>query len=279
MDTISKWLEAFVNSTAWEMTPPKAYGVFHLSFTFIGIALCLLIAWLLRKVSEKGNRIFLFSMGMFLILAEAYKQVFYYYHMEDHRYNFGIFPFHLCSIPMYLCLIMPFLKPGKILDAMYSFITTFGLLGGFMAFIEPSGIVHGHVTLTLHAFIWHMCLILIGFYLIMSGRFAKTWKDYGVAVIVFVILCGIALGINFSLWDVSNGDINMFFVGPRESSLIVFDQISKNFGWYVSTILYIPTVCVGAMIVFLPVHFYVKKKSKKAVVPENETVDQSKNNE
>ncbi len=262
MDSLSDCLDRFVEFTAWEMTKPKAYGPFHLIFTFAGVSLLLLLAWKLRNISERGNKILLISVSSFLIITEVYKQLFYYFHMENEEYNFGIFPFHLCSVPMYLCLIAALIKPGKIRDGMYSFMTTFNLLGGIMAFIEPSGIVHGHLTLTIHAFLWHLTLIFVGAYLLMSGRYAKTNKDYWGAVATFVVLCVIAFCINLSLWEVSDGGINMFFVGPRNSSLIVFKQISERFGWYVSTVLYIPTVCLGAYLVFLPAHLRYKKKLK-----------------
>ncbi|MBQ7378940.1 MAG: YwaF family protein [Clostridia bacterium] len=260
MQFIDAFLEQFIEMTAWEMTKPKAYGPFHLIFTFVGLAISLFAAYKLRHTGEKGNRAVLLFSGLFLMLTEVYKQLFYFYHMEDHAYNWGIFPFQLCSVPMYLCVIAAFLRPGKLRDGMYGFMTTFNLLGGIMAFIEPSGIVHGHWTLTIHAFVWHMMLIFIGAYLIASGRFAKTWKDYRSAAITFLALAALAFCINCVFWKISEGNINMFFVGPRNSSLIVFKQISEAAGWYVSTILYLPTVCLGALIVFLPAHFYAKKK-------------------
>ena len=270
MNEISLAIDRFMDLTAWEMTPPRAYGPFHLIFTFVGIALCIFLAYKLRNLSERGHRILMFCVGLTLLIFEVYKQLFHYYHINDHEYNFGIFPFHLCSVPMYLCLIVPFLKKGKLQSGIYGFMTTFNLLGGIMTFIEPSGITLDHLTLTLHAFIWHMSLIFIGFYLIASGRFAKTSKDYWSAAVTFVVLCGVAFIINLSLWEVSDGGINMFFVGPRNSSLAVFKQISEAAGWYVSTLLYIPAVCAGAYLLYLPAHLYAKKKGMIGEVNESQ---------
>ncbi len=254
------WLESFINATAWGMEKPAAYGAFHLTFTFVGIAVCIIAAYLLRNVGERENRITLISVGVFLAITEIYKQLFYYYHIGQGSYQWWIFPFQLCSVPMYLCIIAPLLKSGKIQSGMYNFMTTFNLLGGLMAFIEPSGIVHEYWTLTLHAFVWHMSLIFVGFYLIASGRFAKTGKDFTYAVYTFLGLCVIAFCINLVFWKASAGDINMFYVGPRNSPLLVFKTISQKLGWYISTMLYIPTVCLGAFIIYLPAHFYAKKK-------------------
>ena len=254
------WLESFIRSTAWGMEKPPAYGAFHLTFTFVGIALCILAAYLLRRSGDKANKIVLVSVGAFLMITEVYKQLFYYYYIGNGSYQWWIFPFQLCSVPMYLCVIAPFLKKGRIQIGMYNFMTTFNLLGGLMAFIEPSGIVHEYWTLTIHAFLWHMLLIFVGFYLIASGRFAKTKKDYLYAVMTFLCLCVVAFIINLIFWKVSAGDINMFYVGPRNSPLLIFETISEKLGWYVSTVLYIPTVCLGAFLIYLPAHFYAKKK-------------------
>lgn len=258
------WLDSFMDMTAWEITKPRAYGPFHLIFTFVGIALCAFLAWRLRKVGEKGNKIVLLSVGIFLMLTEIYKQFFYFYHMENNEYAFWIFPFQLCSVPMYLCIIAALIKRGSVQTGMYSFMTTFNLLGGIMAFIEPSGIIHSHLTLLLHAFVWHLSLIFIGFYLIASGRCAKTKRDFKYAVLTFLALCVLAFVINLILWKPSGGDINMFFIGPKNSSLAVFKWIAENFGWYVSTLLYIPSVCLGAYLIFLPVKIYYKKKADKS---------------
>ena len=167
---------------------------------------------------------------------------------------------------MYLCIIAPLLRPGRMQREMYGFMTSYNLLGGLMALIEPSGIVHPYWTLTLHAFIWHISLVFIGLYLLASGRGGTDMKDYKGSTKIFLVLCGVAFAINLLLRGISNGTVNMFFVGPSNSSLAVFKQISENFGWYVSTALYIPTVCLGAYLVFLPFHLYGKKKAAKAAL-------------
>ena len=256
------FLKHFIEATAWTMEKPKAYGAFHLIFTFVGLAVCILLAYVLRKTGKRGNRIVLTSVGVFLLLTEIYKQLFYYYHIGEGSYQWWIFPFQLCSVPMYLCLIAPWLKEGKVQAAMYHFMTTFNLLGGIMAFAEPSGIIHGYWTLTLHAFVWHMMLIFVGLYLIASGRGAKTVKDYLSSVVLFLVLAVIAFVINLLFWDVSGGTIKMFYVGPAISPLAVFKDIATNCGWYVNTPIYLVAVSLGAYLIFLPVYLWERRKEK-----------------
>ncbi len=262
MDAI---LDNFMRLTAWSMEKPPAYGLFHLSFAFIGFALSVFLAWKLRKLGDKGNRILLMSCGIFLLISEVYKQLFYYYYIGNRSYQWWIFPFQLCSVPMYLCLIAPCLKAGKVQQGMYNFMMTFNLLGGLMAFIEPSGIVHEYWTLTLHAFIWHMLLVFVGLYLGFSNRGGKTMKDYRLAIITFLALCVIAFTLNLCLAGVSQGSVNNFYIGPSLSPLAIFKDIAKNFGWYICTILYIPVVSLGAFLLFLPFHLHHKKKQLQQV--------------
>lgn len=262
MDT---FLRDMIEATAWEMEKPKAYGPFHLIFTFVGFALCLLLAWKLRKLGEKGSRRLLLGIGIFLIVTEIYKQLFYYYHIGGGSYQWWIFPFQLCSIPMYFCVIAPLLKKGRISHAMLCFMTTFNLLGGAISFAEPSGLLHEYLTLTLHAFLWHMSLVFIGFFLIASGRGARTLRDYRLAAITFFVLAAVAFCINLCLFDVSGGTVNMFYVGPLNSPLAVFKQISEAAGWYVNTPIYIAALCIGAFLVFLPRYLWERRRARRNI--------------
>lgn len=238
----------FISFTAWPMEPPKAYGVFHLSFMLVGFALCGILAWRLRNV-RRGGYIIL-GCGLFLALTEVYKQLFHCAYLWDGEYNWGIFPFHLCSVPMYLGIIAPLLRPGRLQKAMYSFMGCFNLLGGAISFFEPSGLIHSYWTLTLHAFIWHMMLVFMGLFLCFSGLAGRETKDFKAAMQMLMVLSVIAFGFNLAFRDLSDGALNCFFIGPSDSPIIVFDFISEHFGWYTSTLIYLPALCLGAYILF-----------------------------
>ena len=159
--------------------------------------------------------------------------------MMDNCYSWGDFPFQLCSIPMYMCLIAPWLKPGKLQRGMYSFMVLYNLLGGAISFTEPSGLLHGHWFLTLHACIWHMLLVFVGLFICFSKRGGNQKADYWGATWTFIALCGIAFGLNCFVQFGLGESMNMFFVGPGNSPIIVFKQVSEWFGWYINTPIYI----------------------------------------
>lgn len=243
-------LEKLMAATAWQMEPVKAYGPFHICFALLGFALCAFVAWRLRGLGEKGGRRLILAVGIFLALTEVYKQLFYCTYLWDGEYNWGIFPFHLCSVPMYLCLIAPLLRPGGLQKAMYSFMGCYNLLGGAISFAEPSGLIHSYWTLTLHAFVWHMMLVFVGLFLCFSGRAGREKADHKAATRMFLCLCAVAFGINLAFWRLSGGEINAFFIGPANSPIVVFETIAEHLGWYTATAVYIPAVCLGAYMIF-----------------------------
>ena len=253
-------LDSFFESISWSMEKPPSYGVFHILFTLIGFTACALSSWKLRHVTNKTAGRILFGCGLFLTVSEVFKQLFYYFVMMDNCYSWGDFPFQLCSIPMYMCLIVPWMRPGKLQRSLCSFMVLYNLLGGAISFTEPSGLLHGHWFLTMHACIWHMLLVFVGLFICLSGRGGNEKGDYKDATGIFLCLCGIAFALNCIVQYGLDKNMNMFFVGPGNSPIIVFKQFSEWFGWYVNTPIYIFAVCLGAYLVFTLIYWLQHKK-------------------
>ncbi len=252
-------LEQFFDSISWTMTPPPAYGLFHILYTLIGFALCGFVAWKLRHVGERVIGWLLFGCGVFLSATEVCKQFFYYYVINDHAYAWGDFPFQLCSIPMYMCLVAPWLKKGKVQRGMYSFMVLYNLLGGAISFAEPSGLLHGYWFLTVHALMWHMILVFIGLLICFARMGGNEKTDYRYGLFTFLSLCAIAFGLNCFVQFVLGKQMNMFFVGPGNSPLAVFSTFSEILGWYLNTPIYIFAVSLGAYIVFT-INYFAQNK-------------------
>ena len=243
-------IEKMMHAIAAEMTPPPAYGTFHIILIIVGMTLCISLAWLCRNFDEKKNKILLLCFAGVLIASEVFKQLFLFYVIEDNSICWGELPFQMCSMPMYLCPIAVFCWNERVKRAIYSFRMCFNLLGGFAAVLEPSGIFLDYVPLTIHAIAWHYSLVFLGFYIIFSRRAGSTKQDYFDIVKVFVLLCYIAFVINTLIGITVGDEINMFFVGPNPSPLIVFSTIAEKFGWAASTVIYIPLTSIAAGVIF-----------------------------
>ena len=155
-------LQRFFQASAWTMQTPVPYSPFHLSLTALGICAA---AWMARRLAAGRRKHVLFVCGLILAASELYKQGFLYYIVNGRSYDWWYFPFQLCSVPMYLCLAVPLLSRPEYARARRTactFIQDYGLLGGFMALAEPSGLLHSYWTLTLHGLCSHFMKILLG---------------------------------------------------------------------------------------------------------------------
>ena len=248
-------VDSFFESMAWRMEPPPSYGTFHILFVLIGFTVCTVAAWLLRGVSEKTCDRILFVLGLILAISEVFKQGIYYFAICDNSYHWGEFPFQLCSVPMYICLIAPWLKQGRLKRSMYAVMALYNFSGGVVAFFEPSGMLLDYWFLTIHSLTWHMMLVFIGLLILFSKRVGNLRSDYKVATVAFIAMCGFAFVMNCIVQYGIGDYMNMFFVGPGNSPLIVFSQISETLGWYINTPFYIIVVCLGAYILFNGIYY------------------------
>lgn len=251
----------FFNWTAWRMERPQSYGAFHLISTAILLAITILGVYLLRKTNDKQNRIVLGVTGGLLILFEIYKVLFHVF-LDPYGWGgfWGVFPFQLCSLPMYLCVVCAFCKNEKVNSWLYECIFAVNLIGGFMAFVEPSGINHDYWTLTLHAYIWHMSLVFIALYLYVTNRVCNNKKDYYKGISVFALSCLVAQLFNVIFREYR---VNCYYISPfMQSSLIIFKDVWANFGWFANMIFYLISISFGSALIYYLGYFLRKLKLK-----------------
>lgn len=263
-------MQHFLEYSAWAMKPPIPYGMFHIIICLCGIPSAIFLAWKLRHISLKHHKIFIFVIGLILIVSECYKQLFHFYIMNNHTYDFWIFPFQLCSMPMYICLFLPFLKKNHIIKPLENFLMDFTLLGGTMALAFPYDLMQPYLTLTLHAFIWHFLLILLGFYIGFSHHGDTSFQGYLKTLVILCICVIIAQLVNTVFH--SFGEINMFYISPYlTTTQPVFSHIAQHFGITISNTVYLFTMCLGAL--FIHISFQRYRKSKNFILYDINHID------
>lgn len=207
---------------------------------------------------------FLFVCGIVMLLSEIWKQHCITFIINEHSYNWWYFPFQLCSIPMYLCLLLPFM-PVKIREVFLTFLMTFGLMGGSFTFFDTSGLHYSYAPLTVHSYLWHVLLIVIG---ISAGlcqntrRLSRrnlrpeTWETKNTAgtfsgsVLCYLVCCIIATVFNIIFH--SYGTINMFYISPYYAmEQKVFKNIALFTGNTAGIFIYIATNIIGAYLIYL----------------------------
>ncbi len=248
------WLRA----TAWPMDMPRPYSAFHIAVCGLGVVFAFWLARLLavklpnrrKKTSACGRsdpascRI-LFLCGVLLAAGEVYKQLFLYFVVYG-TYNWWYFPFQLCSIPMYLCLLLPVLcRQETLFRTVCTFLQDFGLLGGVMALAEPSGLLHPYWTLTMHGLLWHIMLIFIGLFLAFSQIPFRTPGGYLRTLPMLGAFCLIATAINVS----TGGAADMFYISPYYPvTQVVFHELSLRLGTGAGILIYMLSLCIGGFL-------------------------------
>lgn len=251
------FLECLLRLTAWPMTPPVLYGPFHLLAAFGGSAVAIWAAWLFspkdhpntntRIHQQKFDRIMLIS-GVILLIGELYKQLMNFYVVNDHVYDWWIFPFQLCSLPMYLCPLLIMIHNEKRHRILCTFLLDFNMMGAVATFIDPSGIFHPYWMLTLHGILWHLMLIFVGFVIIFSHEADLTTRGFLRTLPLFAFFCLAAEVLNGILHRFSAA--NLFYISPWEmSTQLLFGDIDRKLGRPIGILLYILAMAAGAWLI------------------------------
>ena len=70
----------------------------------IGALLAVSAAWKLRRLDDRAFDRLVAGLGIFLAVTEIFKQICLFRAAGGH-YDWWYFPFQLCSMPMYMCLL------------------------------------------------------------------------------------------------------------------------------------------------------------------------------
>lgn len=180
--------------------------------------------------SKVRTDIALLICGLLLMVSEVLKEVFLF-HIYG-QYSWSDFPFQLCSVPMYLCVLYYFLKKLWI----EQFIMIYSLLGAAASFLVPAGSFSVYVFFTVHSLFWHAMLLFLGVFLIIrqpcESLRLRNFIPVGLAYLIFA---GIAVLFNSLFFDISGGTMNLFFLGPGWPDMLILNELHENHGWFIST--------------------------------------------
>ena len=256
----SQTLKDLLELTAWRMEAPTIGSAFHI-FAVLAVALVAVIAAVkVSRVRSDAVRIrILFVLGCVMLASEVYKQLFYYYIVNDGVYDWWFFPFQLCSVPMYMCILLPlFDKRSIIYKSMLTFMCCFTFVSAAAALIWPEDMLRPYVTLTWHGLIWHGILLFISVMIGLSGMADLTPRGFFRAVCLFLFLCVTAIVINVlaepaaAAHPLPSGFTSypdMFYLSPYHVSLQPFVmQIGRAFGRPAAMAAYIISIIILAWI-------------------------------
>ncbi|MBE6019023.1 MAG: hypothetical protein E7230_01595 [Clostridiales bacterium] len=255
----------FLEMTAQRMTAPELFGAFHLIASALTAAAAVFAAILYAKRVSKADEPFeklvkiLSVTGWILVLLEIYKQFFLYYIVNGDAYDWWFFPFQLCSVPMYLCVLLPVMVPSS-QRTFLTFMAGYSFISAAAALIYPADILRSYVALTLHGFIWHGLILFISLLILMTGRATVSARGLVRAAVLFAVFCVMALMINVVVEPVAHAIhaanpavihsyAAMFYLNPFHiSSQPLVGSIQKTAGIPAGLLLYSLAVAAAGSI-------------------------------
>ncbi len=181
-------------------------------------------------------------------------------------------PLHLCSILIFIVLILVFTENEKLKSSLLSFYVPVGLIGGLCAILIPNdGVSFANVKVW-QGFIYHSCTVWFSLYLIITKQVDLKLRAYIRNIIVLLALVVIMIWVNGALQIYSRegyNDINYFFlVHPPIDGLPILN-LKNGYAAYLATIMSIGFIAVTAVHIG-PVIKEFKEKRKKKEQADNE---------
>ncbi len=227
---------------------PLPYGAVHLSILGVIAAVLFLLSFLLRRQDEQTLIRVLFGAGLFMLLAEAWKQWFVPRYVYPGVLSAWFFPWQLCSMSMYCSFLVPFLR-GKARDTVLVFLSTFQIIAALGALLFPGDMMRPQIWLFAHSFLYHCIMLLesMAAVLILKNRKGIRFLP---SALLFLIMAAVAEGINIISHHIVNDlslEANMFSITPYyPSTQPVFHEIAVHLGILPEILIYLGVIILSS---------------------------------
>lgn len=200
---------------------------------------------------KKAETLF-FYLGCAMFISELIKQLLLTFVVGGGHYDWWYFPFQLCSIPMYFLPLYRYLKSIQVKLVVLTFFMTYSLLGGVAVFFDTSGMHYSLAILTVHSYLWHILLIIIGVFsgvLLLKNTYPSPTLFLR-ATLLYGVCCMIAAFLNRIISSFTN--INLFYINPLfRMNQVFFRCIADQFGNTAGIACYLAGAVLGAFILYL----------------------------
>lgn len=221
----------------------REYSLLYLLLCLLVIMSVTIAVYFTKRLNK--TRV-IFCTGVVLVLLEIAKQILMGRIYAS--YSWSDFPAQLCSMPMYLCILYPFIRKGQ--KTINLFLRSFATLGAIFAFAIPYDILSSYLLLSIHSTLWHAILLYLGVYCVVTGE-QPEGKDVRNSALLYLALAMAAIVINGLLAGISDGTANMFFLGPSRPNVLILDDIYEKCGWLIESVAMICGSEVAGIIVLL----------------------------
>ena len=243
---------------------PKLFGIVHLSALFlIFLANIVLFPYLKRQNEEKLLKI-LHDSGLFMMLAEIFKQWFCYVYVFNRTINLWFFPWQLCSMAMYCAFFITFFHKEKDQNVPLVFLSSFSLFADIIALILPYDMLRDQILLVIHSFAYHGLIITqaIIAIIILSKRKRITFTPSACLFLVMALIAAVINTISHLIFNNIYVEPNMFYITfSYPTTQPVFHDIAVKYGIFTEIILYLSLIILFSYLIFLLEKRYFFKKT------------------
>ena len=257
-----------------EMPRPGNYGWFHLLFFALSIIAGILLCVTHKKGDDRRVRRAVFVTGVIVILLEVFKMFVYSFVIEGDQlvwdFQWYVFPWQFCSMPMYVSLLTGVFRKGKIHQSLLAFLATYAVFAGLCVMFYPNDVFIGEIGVNIQTMICHGSMLTIGMYLYGSGYVKTEHKTILRAIPVFAVAVGMAALLNEVVYKsgILGGEtFNMFFISPYfDGTLPVYSSVQAVVPFPWCLFIYIAAFSAAAYIMLLGAMGIKKlaRKTKKA---------------
>ena len=260
-----------------------------------GLLSVIALVFIVRRFvkNKKVLNLIIFGYGLLFLGLEIYHQINRYLFLKF--YDFSSFPFQFCSIPIYVCLILPFIRNEKVRDSFFYYLGIYCFVGGlFPLFLGQPSLCRWTDPLDVfRSFLWHILILQVSVIAFAHKPIAldlkTSYKPLLGAIGIFISctiiaqICNVTLhyagGINFPVtgkepfktpMSVSLNDpdaAGCFYISPYiQPTMIVYDMIWKKLGWALIWIIYVASFSLLAVIIYFihyGIHFAWRVVTKK----------------
>ena len=215
--------EKILHALQFHGDAPTNYGLFHICFLVLTLAVTIFLVWRFKNASDKTVRKILLAFWITVVVFEIYKQLDFSMVVTDGvanwSYQWYALPFQFCSTIFYTLPFIIFLPDGWLRKAFIAFFTTFTFFAGFAVMLYPGDVFSPDIGVSVQTMIHHGTQVALGIFLTAHSLKNVKFRHLGIALAIFYVFCGIAMILNESVHNLIVageivGEFNMFFISP-----------------------------------------------------------------
>ncbi|MGM9857659.1 MAG: hypothetical protein ACI311_00165 [Bacilli bacterium] len=266
----------------WTNKPTK-FGALHIIMIVLAVlvfAVCTYLGYRYQDEKyDKKKRLALTITGFSLIGLEVIKIIFSF---AVGVADLSLIPFQICSTPMYILILMYFVKNEKIQKTFISYLSFVSLTATIAYFVNPSAMLKpDYIFLSLYSAIFHIILVGINAFTFVSFQAGKkeNLKYYPFSFIIFIVFSLVAITCNYIAHAVNvDTVVNFFYLHPSSPATFpLIDTLIKPYVpfpvYYIIFLISFFIMCFVPYGIFLLIEI-IRKKIVSKKKSNNKTIEE-----